>query len=154
MALRSLPPPAQLVLFTPVIAPTSALARDPFETFGRELARHHPNISHVPYVGSAGFTKFHLDFVMHSAAVITIIWESDRALQEELTEQEEFAEAAFEAFTAKDHKEIDSAKYVLVQYPAGGADSRVPFECPNIIEAKSYDRDAACLANAIFGRTS
>lgn len=162
MALRSLLPEAPLVLFTPFLPPAGPRMsaqggpqqhRDPFETFGRELARHHPNICHVPYVGSIGFTNMHLDFVIRSAAVITIVWEPDRAHQEEVTEHEEFAEAALDAFMADQRKGLGGAEYVLVQYPADGADARVPFECPNIIETRSYDHQAAVyVADAIFGR--
>ena len=78
---------ASLVLFTPVIpSPTSVgqsrssgtvsrqVPVDPFEVFGRDLAKHHERIQHVPYHPSVGMTGTHEQFARRAGAIIIVIW--------------------------------------------------------------------------------
>ena len=76
-----------LVLFTPVIAlPTMTVETraggtesrqppvDPFEEFGRDLAKHHNRVEHVPYRPSVGMTETHEKFARHAGAIVIVIW--------------------------------------------------------------------------------
>ncbi|KAF2232089.1 hypothetical protein EV356DRAFT_534932 [Viridothelium virens] len=77
---------ALLVLFTPVIAiPQTTGAEgaalkhdpvDPFEAFGRDLARYHQRIRHVPYLPSVGMTATHEAFARRAGAIIIVMWGS------------------------------------------------------------------------------
>jgi GNAT superfamily N-acetyltransferase len=67
-----------LVLLSPVVVPfqlegNSSSNRDPFEPFGRALAKRHPWTRHVPYTSSNGITGYHVTFIKRAKAVIFII---------------------------------------------------------------------------------
>jgi hypothetical protein len=68
-----------IVLLTPVVAPvftprsSRGTTTDPFEPFGRALARHHPWIRHVPYTVRDGITGTHVGFIKRAATVIFVI---------------------------------------------------------------------------------
>lgn len=164
MALRSLHRNEPLVLFTPYLQPAgcrnagtgNSQSGDPFEIFGRQLAKHHPNICHVPYVASVGFTQTHLDFVIDSVAVITVVCEpEDHPLKKvSMGQQHDFAQAALKAFEAKAGTEEDgSHEFVLVQCAAGKARRRASSGFTNVIETDTYDDNVAVyLADTILGR--
>lgn len=162
MALRNLPPEAPLVLLTPFLvpaalsdsAPDEPHRRDPFEDLGRQLALRHPNISHVPYVPSIGFTDTHAGFVMNSEAVITVICEPGHALKRDsMREQHQFAEAALKAFNSRAMTMPGDGEIVLVQCATDEARRRAHCAFANVIETVFYNEDlAAYLARNIFGR--
>lgn len=72
-----------VILLTPVVAPLSpgprsgaandGLTSDPFEPFGRALARWHPWIRHVPYTAGGGITSTHVGFIKRAATVVFVI---------------------------------------------------------------------------------
>lgn len=67
-----------ILLLTPVVPlprsmANSPLTSDPFEPFGRALARHHPWIRHVPYTAKGGITSTHVGFIKRATAVIFVI---------------------------------------------------------------------------------
>lgn len=76
--LRTLPPAAIIVLFTPVVPVRSKAAdideapTDPFEVLGKALSRHHKRIRHVPFVPKVGLTATHMEFIAHSGAIVTV----------------------------------------------------------------------------------
>lgn len=163
MALRDLAVEQRLVLFTPFVipaGPTNAVSNDvrhgdPFETFGRQLAKHHPNICHVPYVTSIGFTETHLDFVADSEAVITVICEPEQPLKEEsMVGQHEFAKAALKAHRSRATRRSGDREFVLVQCATAEARRHVQQEFANFVETDVYNEQAAVhLADTILSRT-
>ncbi len=70
-----------ILLLTPGILPElSPLNRDPekptsdpFEPLGKALARHHPRVSHVPYLPRNGITDTHVTHIRLAAAVVFVI---------------------------------------------------------------------------------
>lgn len=124
---------ALLVLFTPVIPlpftggqsrPDGTTSRqapvDPFEAFGRDLAKHHERIRHVPYVPSVGVTATHEEFARRAGAIIIVIWgpttiksesQSSSSFVAATTEQRAFADAV--RARASDAKPASAAPVVL-----------------------------------------
>lgn len=161
MALQSLPMDAPLVLFTPFLVPAGsshvASSRrqqgDPFEVFGQRLARHHPNICHVPYVSSVGITDTHLAFITRSEAVVTVICEPNHPMKKEsMREQHNFATAALKAFRSRPVTLSGDGEFVLVQCAADDAYKQVKYGDAAIVETDVYDEETAVyLADAIFG---
>lgn len=71
-----------VILLTPVVPPdpgdlrsaaNKGVTTDPFEPFGRALARHHSWIRHVPYTSRSGITSTHVGFIKRAAAVVFVI---------------------------------------------------------------------------------
>lgn len=65
-----------VLLLTPVVRPLHPTPHgesptDPFEPFGRALARQHPRIGHAPYT-IQGLTQLHVDLINRAAAVIFV----------------------------------------------------------------------------------
>lgn len=76
---------------------------DPFEPFGRELANHHANIRHVPYVPKYGMMELHESLLEDAGAVILVVCEppefegrSPKDRVDRLEEQQLFAKAVIE----------------------------------------------------------
>lgn len=161
MALRGIPIDEPLVLFTPCITPagcnhsSSSESRysDPFEGLGRELAKYHPNICHVPYVPSVGFCETHMQFLEESAAIITVVCEPQHSLKKEsMDDQYDFAEAALEVSASGPQRTVPR-EYVLLH--CGTNVTRQPSlsKFANIIETKaSGPQTAIPLASTILGR--
>lgn len=163
MTLRRLPPHVPLVLFTPFLTPAgtdspASNTSDPFEAFGRQLAAWHPNIRHVPYVATVGFTPTHRAFVNDCEAVITVICEpagaTAAASKASMSEQHDFAEAAAKAFGDPGDVRHRDCRFVLVQFAR--PEVRWPAQhavFENVIEVENYDEgQAEQLAEAILGR--
>ncbi|QSZ35812.1 hypothetical protein DSL72_006934 [Monilinia vaccinii-corymbosi] len=71
--IRSLRESDVLVLLTPVVVPVSrdvTDTSDPFECFGRSLAKRHAKVRHVPYTQRNGITSTHLGFIQRSHIII------------------------------------------------------------------------------------
>lgn len=71
-----LQPHDQILLLTPVVKPLHQRApneptMDPFECFGRELARRHRHIVHAPYTAH-GVTQTHVALIKRASAVIFV----------------------------------------------------------------------------------
>jgi beta-N-acetylhexosaminidase len=71
-----LQPHDQILLLTPVVKPLHQRAPneptiDPFECFGRELARRHRHIVHAPYTAH-GVTQTHVALIKRASAVIFV----------------------------------------------------------------------------------
>lgn len=99
MAIRSLPSTSLVLLLTPVITPknagkarTKSQAIDPFESFGRELSKHHRRLRHVPYVPAVGITDTHVAFIEQAAAIIVVISACDDPDEYSLGDQRSFAD--------------------------------------------------------------
>lgn len=162
MALRSLPAEAPLLLLTPFVVPAgmydegdNTRRRDPFESFGRELARHHPNICHVPYVTGVGFTETHRRFVRQSEAIITVVCEPERGpVKQSIGEQHDFAEAALKAFASRPTKLDGGRACLLVQCAGSGACQPAQHAFTNVVDVDFYsDQTAEYLADIILGET-
>lgn len=162
MALRNLPAEAPLMLFTPFLTPAGSRSnstpetpqrRDPFETFGRQLAKHHPNIQHVPYVAGIGFTDTHLKFMQESEAIITVVCEPNQSLKKgSMTKQCDFAEKALKAFVSRPTKCPSDGEFILVQCATDEARRQSQSAFANVIETDFYnDSAAAYLADSILG---
>ena len=162
-ALQNLPGAAPLVLFTPFLTPAGSSDtaqkdsehQDPFESFGRKLAKYHANIRHVPYVPATGFTRTHLQFVWQSQAVITVICEPNHPhTKESMSKQHEFAESALKEFALRPTELPRMGEFVLVQ--CGTEEVR---QCPwgsftTVLDTGVYnDKTATFLADTIFGWT-
>lgn len=160
MALRHLSVEDPLVLFTPYITPagryhsdSDELRRsDPFEILGRELAKYHPNICHVPYVPAVGFREAHMQFLEDSAAVITIVCEPKHDFKKEsMKDQYSFAEAALEVCPSGPRGPVPR-EYVLVH--CGTKITRQPGlrNFANVVETKNFSQQTAVfLASKILG---
>lgn len=63
-----------VLLLTPVVLPLDGdSGTDPFEPLGRELAKYHPWIRHVPYTARGGITSTHIGFVKKAKVVVFVI---------------------------------------------------------------------------------
>lgn len=65
-----------VILLTPAVVPlmpNSGETSDPFEPFGKALARRHPWIRHIPYTKERGITGTHVAFVRRAKIVIFVI---------------------------------------------------------------------------------
>ena len=64
---------AQILLLTPVVKPLHRTDApiDPFECFGRALARRHPHIVHAPYTAH-GVTGTHVSLIKSAAIIIFV----------------------------------------------------------------------------------
>ncbi|TPX10968.1 uncharacterized protein E0L32_008174 [Thyridium curvatum] len=65
-----------LYIFTPVVAPqepSGGPPSDPFEIFGRALAKYHPWIRHVPYNARDKITPYHATHINFARAVIFVV---------------------------------------------------------------------------------
>lgn len=72
-----------VLLLTPVVRPLHQRApedppTDPFECFGRALARRHPKIRHAPYTVH-GITSTHVALIKKAAAVIFVTTNANRS---------------------------------------------------------------------------
>lgn len=161
MALRNLSVDDPLILFTPCITPagcnhsdSSELWRsDPFESLGRELAKYHPNICHVPYVPGPGFCETHMQLLEDSAAIITVVCEPKHDFKKEsMKEQYSFAEDALEVSASSTQGPVPR-EYVLVH--CGTNITRHPSlrNFANVIETKLFNQQTAiALAGRILGQ--
>lgn len=63
-----------VMLLTPVVPPLTSggVTTDPFEPFGKALARYHPWIRHVPYT-PRGITSNHVAFIERGAVTVFVI---------------------------------------------------------------------------------
>ena len=155
-ALRSLPPAANILLFTPVIVPSGRVLGvakgdtiDPFEVFGRALSQYHRRIRHVPYVAKAGFTEIHEAFISQADAVITVVCEPEHDKLQSMSNQMDFAEQALDALEGKEA----SASHALVLVQCGEDEYRPPVDASfmNVIESTTYNAEyAKLIAHAIF----
>lgn len=63
-----------ILLLTPVALPLDGTSgRDPFEPLGRELAKYHPWVRHVPYTARGGITSTHIAFIKRAKVVVFVI---------------------------------------------------------------------------------
>ncbi|OAA64505.1 beta-n-acetyltransferase [Niveomyces insectorum RCEF 264] len=67
-----------LYVLTPAAVPIEPLSpgepsQDPFEPFGRALAKYHPWVRHVPYMVRDGITEYHASHLRLATAVIFVI---------------------------------------------------------------------------------
>ena len=155
-ALRSLPPVANILLFTPVITPAGRVLGqsqgetiDPFEAFGRALSHYHRRIRHVPYVSKVGFTTTHEAFISQADAVITMVCEPEHDKHQCMSDQMDFAEDALDALESKEA----SASHTLVLVQCGDDEYRPPVDASfmNVIESTTYNVEyAKLIARAIF----
>ena len=155
-ALRDLPSPATILLFTPVLppagtgkAPKDETNMDPFEVFGRALIQYHKRIRHVPYVPKVGFTETHDAWISQADAVIVVVCEPDRFKHESMSNQMDFAEATLDA--VEDKEANASSAMVLVQ--CGEDEFRPPVDASfmSVVECTTYDAEIAKhIARAIF----
>jgi hypothetical protein len=159
--IRSLPPAANILLFTPVIIPAGqkletyleceSETMDPFEHFGKALSYYHSKIRHVPYVAKVGFTETHHAFVSEADAVVTVVCEPAGPIDKyhSVSYQMDFAEAALDSLESKTANAADAL--VLIQ--CGANEYRSPV-CPtfmNVIECKAYNaKIAQSIAQTIF----
>ncbi|KAF3771231.1 hypothetical protein M406DRAFT_247179 [Cryphonectria parasitica EP155] len=71
---KALEPHDLLVLLTPVVVPVERDSdQDPFEPLGKELARYHPRVRHVPYTAAGGITSTHVGFIKKARALVFVI---------------------------------------------------------------------------------
>lgn len=75
-------PTDNILLLTPVVRPLHQRAledppTDPFECFGRALARRHPKIRHAPYTAH-GITSTHVALIKKAAAVVFVTTNANR----------------------------------------------------------------------------
>ncbi|KAL2067967.1 hypothetical protein VTL71DRAFT_16065 [Oculimacula yallundae] len=78
-----------IILLTPVVIPRGqdTVVSDPFEPFGRALAKRHSRVRHVPYTTRNGITSTHLGFIKRGHVIILCFYVSpDRPLQNEIAE--------------------------------------------------------------------
>lgn len=74
-ALRELKPNGVVLLLTPEVAPLSPEAaqdEDPYEYFGRAIAKHNLKVSHVPYKDKDLATSIHYGHIKLAAAVVVV----------------------------------------------------------------------------------
>ena len=155
-ALRDMPHAGIVLLFTPVLTPAGSEKAaiggdfvDPFESLGRALSQQHKRIRHVPYVPKIGFTEIHETFVSQADAVFIVICEPDRAKNQSVGNQIEFAESALDALEGKEASAAGSL--VLVQ--CGSDEHRPPVDeaFVNLVETSPYNNDVAeLLVQTIF----
>lgn len=63
-----------ILLLTPIVAPVNDdSGRDPFEPLGRNLAKYHPWVRHVPYTVQSGITSTHVAFIKRAKVVLFVI---------------------------------------------------------------------------------
>lgn len=158
-AIRRLPADAAIVLFTPFIAPAGSKTAtagdvnyaDPFEPLGRELAKFHPNIEHVPYLPSVGFTDTHRGFVCRSHAIITVLCEPEHWTEaESINDQYDFATMAWKSTQPRSRK----APIETLLVRCGSDKVRSPAETvyDNLLDSPIYNVDMAkALARTIMG---
>ncbi len=87
-----------LYVLTPVIAPvepaTNSVPTDPFEAFGRALAKYHRWVRHVPYLPRDGITEYHAAHINFARAIIFVISGPARPGQPSQVSLSEIARAA------------------------------------------------------------
>lgn len=47
--------------------------KDPFEPFGKALAKHHPRVRHVPYTAHNGITPYHEEHLQLASVIVFVI---------------------------------------------------------------------------------
>ncbi|KAB8299759.1 hypothetical protein EYC80_000012 [Monilinia laxa] len=139
--IRSLRESDVLVLLTPVVVPVSrdvTDTSDPFECFGRSLAKRHAKVRHIPYTQRNGITSTHLGFIKRSHIIILCF--VDRPGHQL---QLEFAEILF---AVRDHKPC----IIMVCGDGTNMQDSIPF--PTVILTSGYTaEEMEAAAAVIFG---
>ncbi|KAG4437157.1 hypothetical protein IFR05_007359 [Cadophora sp. M221] len=125
--IRALQETDVVILLTPVVTPISqdpADITDPFEPFGRALARRHARIRHVPYTSRNGITSTHLGFIKRGHVIILCFAVSpDRPLRNEVADM---------TFAISDNKPC------IVVVSCSPMDTDVPDRFPTVIQTDGY----------------
>ncbi len=88
-----------LYVFTPAVVPVepanpTSQPEDPFEAFGRALAKYHPWIRHVPYLARNGITDYHVTHINFAKVIIFVISGPSRVGQHSQVSLSEVARSA------------------------------------------------------------
>ncbi|KAH6712146.1 hypothetical protein BKA61DRAFT_691844 [Leptodontidium sp. MPI-SDFR-AT-0119] len=139
--IRALQETNVVILLTPVVIPISqdpTDISDPFEPFGRALAKRHPRIRHVPYTLRNGITSTHREFIKRGHVIILCFAVSpDRPLRID------FADITFA---------VSDDKPCIVVICKDTIDTQNPESFPTIVQAAGYSPPALEAAAAlIFG---
>ncbi|KAH7321555.1 hypothetical protein BKA65DRAFT_482010 [Rhexocercosporidium sp. MPI-PUGE-AT-0058] len=139
--IRALQETDVVILLTPVVVPISqdpTDISDPFEPFGRALARRHPRIRHVPYTSRNGITSTHLGFIKRGHVIILCFAVSpDRPLQTEVAEM---------TFAVSDNKPC------IVVVCCSPMDTDVAGHFPTVVQSEGYSPPALeAAAELVFG---
>jgi hypothetical protein len=159
-SLRSLPPTSLVLLLTPVLAPaytdnstSDSNTTDPFETFGRELSKHHHRLRHVPYLPRVGMTNTHNAFIEQAAAVIVVICEPEDSddMDQCIERQHSFANdvLAQREDLADEDKETP---FVLVRFEHMDSE-HVDDQYSNVLRAPALTKQASAKAAQLLFKT-
>ncbi|KAG4423332.1 hypothetical protein IFR04_003566 [Cadophora malorum] len=139
--IRALQETDVIILLTPVVIPIShdpTDTSDPFEPFGRALAKRHSRIRHVPYTRRNGITSTHLGFIKRGHIIVLCF-----AISPDLPLQLEIADITFA---------VSDNKPCIVVICSDMIDTGSPGPFPTIVQAAGYSPPALEAAAAlVFG---
>ncbi|KAF1353440.1 hypothetical protein BDV97DRAFT_115219 [Delphinella strobiligena] len=164
-ALRSLPEPCMLVLFTPVMPPLENDSKvngegrdpaDPFECFGQSLSQQHARVRHVPFVPIVGLTDLHLPWIRQAHAIVVIVCEPPSATcvkkaNTSVENQERFMAAVPTALYSMRPSDADLVTMTSVYCGVNRASQNPDYQ--NIIQIPSYtEHDLECAVKLLMAR--
>lgn len=164
-ALRSLPEPCMLVLFTPVMPPLENDSivnmerrdpADPFECFGKSLSQRHARVRHVPFVPIVGLTDLHLPWIRQAHAIVVIVAEPPSAAcvknsKTSVENQEKFMAAVPTALHSMRPSDADQVTITSVYCGVNRASQNSDYQ--NIIQVPSYTQhDLECAVKLLMAR--
>lgn len=134
-----------ILVLSPAVPPIDRTnPSDPFEPFGRSLARHHPFVHHVPYLPRDGITDYHAEHIQKARIVIFIITSPPYAGQPSQVELSEVARS----FGGQRHQVI----LACCSFQEFG---QAPAKFPTVIEITDYTpRELQSAADLLFRAAS